>query len=247
MRDIVQIEARERRHAHILDDTHLSDLLHRIVAAAVFERDEGVETARFVLQPPEAVEVVDTVVERFDMPVEYRSVGRDAEQVCGTVHGQPLVGRSFFGTDAGADRFGENLGAAAGDRFHAGLFEPAKPLFERQPCLVDHIGQFDGCESLDRCLWHPALDRSDQVDVIIESVARVYPSDDVDFGRAATSVAVYLREDLLFGIIPRVGRVGRAAVGAETAVEDADVRRLDMEIPVIENGFAAFAFFCVRR
>ena len=100
MRNIVQIEARERRHTHILDDTHLADLLHRIVAATVFERDEGVETARFVLQCPEAVEVVDTVVERFDMSVEDRSVGRDAEPVCGTVYGQPLFGRSFFGTDA---------------------------------------------------------------------------------------------------------------------------------------------------
>ncbi|MFQ8805955.1 MAG: hypothetical protein ACLR8Y_13775 [Alistipes indistinctus] len=106
------------------------------MAAAVFERDEGVETARFVLQPPEAVEVVDTVVERFDMPVEYRSVGRDAEPVCGTVHGQPLVGRSLFGTDAGSDRFGENLGAAAGDRFHAGLFEPAKPSSSGNPALL---------------------------------------------------------------------------------------------------------------
>lgn len=149
--------------------------------------------------------MVDTVVERFDMPVEYRSVGRDAEPVCGTVYAQPLVGRSFFGTDAGATGSAKISAPPPGIASMPASLSRRSPSSSGNPCLVDHIGQFDGCESLDRCLWHPALDRSDQVDVIIESVARVYPSDDVDFGRAAAAVAVYLREDLLFGIIPRVG------------------------------------------
>ena len=128
--DVIQIDAAHGQHPQILDHRHLAHLRHRIAVVAVFERDEGVEAPRAILQRTQAVEVVDTVLHPLDMTVEDRGIGLDAQPVGRFVHGEPFGRRPLVGTDAGADLLVEDLGAAARNRFHARFAQPSQPLFE---------------------------------------------------------------------------------------------------------------------
>ena len=70
---------------------------------------------------------------------------------------------------------------------------------------------------------------------------------DMDLGDAFALPAAGDLLDLLHRVVPRFGASGRTAVGAETAVEDAAVRRLDVEIAVEVDLVAAHAPLALRR
>lgn len=175
-------------------------------------------------------------------PYRIGRVGRDTDPVRLAVHREPLVGRAFLGADARADRLGEDFGSSARNRFHARLLEQQQSVAGSEARLTDHVRELDRRERLDRRLRHDAFDLPDQVGVIIKVVARMHAPDDMHFGRAAVAVCLDLGEYFPLVVIPSLGRAGRPAIRAETAVEHADVRRLDMKIPVIIYFFAAFAF-----
>ncbi len=58
-------------------------------------------------------QMVDAVLERFDVPVEHRRVGPDAQQVGHAVHFEPLVAGRLVVGDARTDIRVEDLGATA--------------------------------------------------------------------------------------------------------------------------------------
>ena len=214
--------------------------------AAVLQRNERVEAARFVLQRAEPVEVVDAVFPVFDMPVQDRRIGRNPDPVRFAVHRKPRFGTPFLRADPRTDRFVENLGAAAGNRLHAGFLEQCEAVVRGQSRLVDHIGQFDRRERLDRSLRQNPLYLPDQIGIIIDVVLRMHSADDVNLGSPAIAVRFHLREDLLFRIIPRVGSSRRSPVRTEPAVENADIGRLNVEIAVIIDLAAAFTLLDPR-
>ena len=87
----------------------------------------------------------------------------------------------------------------------------------------------------------------DQFDVIIQPVARVYASNNMDLCCPAIFVLIDLLENVFHGVIPCFGRIGRSAVGAETAIENTDICGLDMKIAVVEDGFTARTLFGLCR
>ena len=247
MGHVVQIDAAHGQHPQVFDHRYLADLRHRVAEIAVFERDEGVEAARAVLQLPQPAQMVDAVCQPLDVAVEDRRIGRDAEPVGRFVHFEPFVRRSLVGADAAADLLVENLRAAARNGLQSGLFEPPQALLDRESRLADHVRQLDRRESLDCRFGQYRLDAADHVDIVFQSVVGVYAAHDMDLGDAFALPAAGDLLDLLHRVVPRFGASGRTAVGAETAVEDAAVRRLDVEIAVEVDLVAAHAPLALRR
>lgn len=128
-----------------------------------------------------------------------------------------------------------------------GLFEPPQALLDRESRLADHVRQLDRRESLDCRFGQYRLDAADHVDIVFQSVVGVYAAHDMDLGDAFALPAAGDLLDLLHRVVPRFGASGRPAVGAETAVEDAAVRRLDVEIAVEVDLVAAHAPLALRR
>ena len=85
------------------------------------ERDESLEAAGVVLKFAEADQVVDAVVRLFDVAVEHRAVGAEAELVGRAVDFEPAAGVGFVFADLVADFGVEDFRAAAGEAAEAGV------------------------------------------------------------------------------------------------------------------------------
>ena len=213
------------------------------MAAAVLQRNERVEATRFVLQRAEPVEVVDAVFPAF------RHARRGSSRWSGCRAGarSRCIGQATSSDRPFLrDRCGQRTGSSKISAPPPGIasmpasLSRARPLVRAvSPCLVDHIGQFDRRERLDRSLrQNPALDRSgsDRHNNRCR-VARVHSADDVNLGSPAIAVRCPpARGSPLPNNPTRRASSRRSPVRTEPAVEDADVGRLDVEIAVIENG-----------
>ena len=161
------------------------------------ERDEGLEAAGFVLQLAEADQVVDAVVGLFDVAVEHRAVGAEAELVGGAVDFEPAAGVGFVFADLVADFGMEDFRPAAGQAAEAGLdhvFEDVADVFVGEAAEpVD----FDGRPGFEVQLGIGLVQDADDVEVPVVFSLVVEAADDVHLGAAVVDCFGAAGEDLL--------------------------------------------------
>ena len=110
---------------------------HRRVLRLERPADERREAAGFVLQLPQALQVLDALGQRLDV-AEHHRAGRSAAQlVPDAMDFQPFVGQALVDGHGLADAIDEDLAAAAGQTAEAGFLEPAQHFAQRQ--LVDLV------------------------------------------------------------------------------------------------------------
>ena len=96
------------------------------------QRDEGDEAVRLVLKGAELHQMVGAVLIVLDVAVEHGAVGAQAQLVRLAGGFQPLVAIDLVVADDAADALVEDLGAAAGQRIHAGVAQALERLALRK-------------------------------------------------------------------------------------------------------------------
>jgi len=116
--DVVEHDAADREHPEVLvagavRQVHFGRLRNKA------PRDERPEAARLVLQFADHIKVLHTLHHRLAEAVNHRRGPLHSELVGCAVHVDPVGGLGLERADAVADIVDQDLGAAAGERFHA--------------------------------------------------------------------------------------------------------------------------------
>ena len=139
MRYIVEEDSTHSNHSHILLHRALANLGHTVVAAAVLQRNKGIEAWRLVLQTAQTIEVVYTLLYGLNMAVKHCAVGRYIHIVGCTMHRQPLLRRALIGTYLCTQLLIENLGSTTRYSLHTRLLQTAQTLDNRDAGTAYHI------------------------------------------------------------------------------------------------------------
>ena len=114
------------------------------------ERDEAGEPVGFILQFPELAEMIDAVLESFDMTVEHRAGAAASHVVPNAVDIEPFLGALLAPAEFVAHPGIENLGAAAGERSQAGVAQNFKRLRDGElEDALREMANFDRRECFD--------------------------------------------------------------------------------------------------
>src|SRR5438105_10277672 len=77
--------------------------------------NEPAETARFILKLAKLTQMIDTLIEGFDMTIKHRAGAATAHAMPGAMNIEPFVGRFFAAANLVAHGGIKNFGATAGD------------------------------------------------------------------------------------------------------------------------------------
>ena len=203
-----------------------------VVVRMVGERDVGQETAGFVLQRSQGEQVIDPVLERFDVPIEHRAVGRHAEAMGFPVDREPLVAAQLAVGDRGARGGRENFRAAPRQRADTGILHSLQHLARRQAFDSGEMRNLDRGQGLDHDVGMPLLQAPEHVEVVRQLELGVQAADDVEFTRWIFARRIGLREDFLEAAGVRAvffRHAGKRTKHAGVA-QNADVGRIDVLI-----------------
>ncbi len=142
-----------------------------------------------------------------------------------------MSGMLLAGRDDLAHAVGEDLGATAGERLHAGCEQLLQHLLVREARELRHVVHLGRREALERHVGQRGLEAADEVEVVVEVEVGALAADHVDLAVRIQLVALdgvlRQRPDL-----PRVRAVllVRARERAELALHAADVRVVEVEV-----------------
>ena len=198
------------------------------------QRDERLEAAGLVLQLAQPDQVVDAVIGVFDVAVEHRGVGAQAQLVGRAMDVEPVAGVGLVLADLVADLGMEDLGAAAGQAAQAGVDHLLED--RRGPtCLVRSSNQListagPGLEVQPRI---GLVQDADDVHVPVVLHLVVQAADDVHLGAAVVDRFLPASQDLLVAHHVALGVAQVGAERAERAAIDADVGRVQVRVDVV--------------
>ena len=238
---IVEYQSAHSQGAHIIYHRCFAQLLEGVVCAAEFQRNEGVETSRSILQITQTQQVVYAVVDALDMTIEHCGIGVETRLVSLLVHLQPLCRGALLGAYLAPYNLIENLGTTTRNRLHTRLFEQLQALLNGESRLANHIVEFHRSKCLDTYLGHNLLDASNHLGIVVDIALGVYTSHDMYLGGTTLLASLDLRQDLLHRVVPRTLLALATTVGAEATLEDADIGRFEVEIFVVKHLVATLA------
>ncbi len=111
--------------------------------------DERREAARFVLQLPQPLQMLDPLGQRFDVAEHHRGRAAAAQLVPHAVHVEPVVGQHLAARDCPPHAVDENLRTAAGQAAQAGVLQPLQHRAQRQLRDLREVIDFRRAEAVD--------------------------------------------------------------------------------------------------
>ena len=196
------------------------------------QRDEGLESAGLVLERPQLQQVVDAVLFVLDVAVEHGAVRLEAQVVRRARHLDPLVGRDLVVADNAPHPFAEDLGAASGERVHAGLDQPRDRFGVGGPRSLRQVGDLHHGQRLQVHPREALLQAAEHLAVPIQRQFGVQSADDVKL-RDRLAIPVARRFPRLLerhGVGARV--LGPFAERAQPATRHANVGGVDVPVDV---------------
>ena len=245
MRDVVEQQAADGDVLEVVESgrggSRAAECLAQfVVVRVVGERDVGQETAGFVLQRSQGEQVIDAVLERFDVPIEHRAVGRHAESMGFPVDREPLVAAQFAVGDGGARGGREDFRAAPRQRADSSILHGMQHLARRQAFDSGEMRDLDRGQGLDHDVGMPLLQAPEHVEVVRQLELGVQAADDVEFSRRVFARRVGLREDFLEAAGIRAVFLRHAGKRTKHAgvAQNADVGRIDVLVGGEVNALA---------
>ncbi len=188
------------------------------------QRNEGRKAAGAILKLPKTEQMLDALLDGFDVAVQQGGVGDDAFAVQRLGDLQPAVAADFIGIQFPPDPLAQHLRAAAGHHAQTGLLERPNGSGQPQAAQLGHVVDFHRREGLDGRLGPHEPGGADHVQIILKREAWIDAAHDMDF---PDGVGGSLQQPLphvedVQGERP-FPTVGIPAEGAEPALIPADV------------------------
>ena len=174
-----------------------------VVVGVIRERDVGEKAAGFVLQFTQHAEVLHTIFERLDMPVEHRAVGPDAKLVRRAMHVDVVGPAELLVRDHVADGRTERLRAAAGHRVEAGFTQGDQHIGPAHLFDPRNVRDLHGGQGLDVHLRMPRLERAEHCLVVLEASLHIEAADDMELPGDGAIGPVGFGEHLLDAVTVR--------------------------------------------
>src|ERR1051326_1559046 len=121
MIDIIEVNTTDCEITKLLDRRRAFDVSEHCRLWFKSERNESAESARFVLELAKLPQMIDPLLERFDVAVKHRAGTATAHLMPRPVHFQPFLGRFLAPANSVSDAGIENFGAATSDGAEAML------------------------------------------------------------------------------------------------------------------------------
>ena len=173
-----------------------------------------------------------------DVTVEHGGVGAQAQGVRFAMDVEPVARVGLVLADLVADLGMENFRSAPRQAAQPGLDHllehPADRLLGDEAEPVN----FDRRPGLDVQLGIRVVNDADDVEIPIERLEVMQPADDMDFGRAGPRGFEHAFANHLVAEFVRLGSFQVRTKRAERAAIDADVRRIEMDVGVVEREVA---------
>lgn len=227
--EVVEKDPGDRLHAEVFG---CGDGFRTKLGILGLERpaDEGGEAAGFILEIAQTTEVLDAVVEGFDMAEHHCGAGAQAELVGLAHHFEPAVGIAFQRSDAVADTVHEDFPATARNRPESGFDELGDDFPDRHAEDFGKVVELRRAEAVDIDLRIFFPDVGEHIQVEIDAEFRVVASLEEDlhatFGRKLVEFFVDLSVGENVMIIVFFG----AVECTELAVDVADIGVVDVSI-----------------
>src|SRR4051812_27152602 len=135
--------------------------------------NEGRESTALVLLVPQPPEMLDPVLDRFDMAEHHRGARFQTELVRRLHHFKPRVGIAFQRGDPVADPVDQNLPATPWKRAEACLFELCDYLPQRHPEKSDKMLELRWTETMDINVRILLADVPQELEIPVECQRRV--------------------------------------------------------------------------
>ena len=196
------------------------------------ERDELGEAARPLLEVAHGDQMPRPASRAFDRPEHDRRRRAQAGFVRGLVHLEPLLGRDLVRAEDPSHLVVEDLGGRAREGREAGVAQAREVVGEREPERRSSLPDLERREGVHVQIGQLALDRLDDLDVVVAGERGVDPALQADLDGAALPRLAAAADDLV-----ERDEVGRAAQvlgqlplrkGAKAAAEVADVGVVDV-------------------
>ena len=187
--------------------------------------------------------MIDALFVGLDVAVEHRDVGAHAQLVGSTVNGEIAIAAALVVRDLPTHALGKDLGAATRQRVEPCIHQLAQHLLVALAIEIREEGDLDGGETLEMNARLDPFEATKEVGVVVERQIRVQAVDDVDFGERLMGALPQLVPSLLerHGVGAVVSRL-QPGEGAEQAACDADVRRFEADVVVVEGARAVTLF-----
>src|SRR5438093_1253382 len=211
------------------------------------QRNETLESARFILKLTQADHVIDAFFKRFDMSVEHRRIRTDAHLMDGPRDLQPSCARDLMTGDQGPRALGKNLRAASGATAQARFAKPVDDPFQwlsrdlGKEIELDHGERFEvhGRKTLTQT--------AQQIRVISEWQLGIQAAHNVELRQRIRALLLGKMEHLLqsHGVSTLFAGLARVRALTELAIDDTHIGVIDVTVDVVEGDVPVEPFSCV--
>ena len=187
---------------------------------------------RLVLQRAQAHQVVGAVLVVLDVAVEHGAVGAQAQLVRRARGLDPLVAVDLVIADDAPHALVEDLGAAAGQRIHAGVAQALQGLADGDLGAPRQVGDLHHREGLQVHLREALLQAAQHLAEPVQRQFRMQAADDVELGDRFAPAFAGAVPDLFERHGVGLGIAHALAEGAQAATGHADVGGIDVAVDV---------------
>jgi len=176
----------------------------------------------------EHFQMQETIVPGFLHAEHHRTGRRNAQAMRRAVNGKPFVGAGLEPRDPLTDAIDQDLRTRARQRTHAGCDEPRQRFLDRQVGNLANVQNFVGRKGVKINGRVVLLQPAEEILVVGDAQLRIESALEQDLNSAGGHGLVHFGGEFSFAERIAAWPAGGAVEGAETAVDVADVRVVDV-------------------
>ena len=185
MVEVIEKEAADGEIAEVVESGGRRSLPSKldsqlVIVGMISEWDVRKESVGLVLQIAQHRQVLYTILNGLDVPIEHGAVRTNAEAVCSAMDIDPVLTSEFLVGDRHAHTFAEHLGATAGKCVKSGLAQCDQHIFDRHFVDAGDVRDLDGGKGLDVHVRVSRFQSAKHLAVVCEPRLHVETADDME-------------------------------------------------------------------
>src|SRR5581483_3044694 len=243
MVDVVQINAADGEIAELFDRGCAFDVGQDGSLRFESEWNKPTETTGLVLELAQLTQVIDALLERFDVAVKHGAGAAASHSMPGPMHIQPLRGCFFAAADLITHLGVENFRAPAGDRAQSILAQKVKRVPDRHfENSLREMPDLDRSESFNMKIRVESAQSAKKVQIPLFLETGMESPDHMNFCDSERQGIRDRPNNFVGGMLKSMGVTLLRGKGAKLTREHADVRVIDVAIVNVSRKIAVFSF-----